>query len=213
MNYVFIVSLINLTLCASLKPGWVTILHRNALYLGTIVRDVTDIGMVWGGGAMSISHRLETHVLLCGPNNLELLVVSVNHVNNPRQKVHIGLWYWPPDNSVALDNLHSTLEDLDISVFSSFILVGDFYNHYHHLFCKLLYILNSFVLTQVVPTPTHTSFSGKATLIDLVLLSSPSQLKECSVIPPLCNSDNDGINLILKWSYSNSSLWRGKVAR
>ena len=112
-----------------------------------------------------------------------------------------------------MDNLHSNLEDLDISVFSSFILVGDFYNNYHPLFCKLLCIFNSFVLTQVVPTPTHTSSSGKETLIDLALLSSPSQRKECSVIPPLCNSNYDGINLILKWSYSNSSLGRGKVAR
>ena len=160
---------------------------------------------------MFISDRLETHVLLCGPNSLERIVVSVNNVNNPRQKVDIGLWYRPPDNSVAFDNLHSTLQDFDISIFSSFIIFGDFiidfYNHYHPLFVNFCTFLNSFVLTQVV---THTSSSGKATLIDLLLLSSPSQLKECSVIPPLCNSDNDGINLILKYSYSNSSIGRGK---
>ena len=51
---------------------------------------------------------------------LELLVVSVNKVNDPRQKVHIVLWYQPTDNSVALDNLLSILEDLDISVFFYF---------------------------------------------------------------------------------------------
>ena len=168
-----------------------------------------------GGVAMFISDNLESQVLLCGANNLELLVVSVYNSNNARQKVHIGLWYRPPDNSVALDNLHSILEDLDISAFSSFVLIGDFnvdfYNHQHPLFCKLLCILNSFVLTQVVPTPTHTNSSGKATLIDLALLSSPSQLVECSVIPPLCNSDHDGINLILKWSRSNPSS--GKVSK
>ena len=101
--------------------------------------------------------------------------------------------------------------------FSTFILIGDLYtiiDFYNYIssssFCKLLYILNSFVLTQVVPTPAHTSFSEKAILIDLVLLSSPSQLKECSVIPPLCNSDDNGINRILKWSYSNFSLGEGK---
>ena len=90
---------------------------------------------------MFISDNLESHVLLSGANDLELLVVSVYNSNNARQKVHIGLWYRPPDNSVALDNLHSILEDLDISVFSSFVLIGDFnvdfYNHQHPLFCKL----------------------------------------------------------------------------
>ena len=57
-----------------------------------------------GGVAMFISDNLESHVLLCGANNLELLVVSVYNSNNAKQKVHIGLWYRLPDNSVALDN-------------------------------------------------------------------------------------------------------------
>ena len=55
---------------------------------------------------MFISDNLEWHVLLCGANDLELFVVSVYNSNNARQK---GLWYLPPDNSVALDNLHSIL--------------------------------------------------------------------------------------------------------
>ena len=45
----------------------------------------------------------------------------------------------------------------------------------------------------------HTSSTGKATDY-LALLSPPSQLIECSVIPPLSNSDHDGIHLIMKWS-------------
>ena len=46
-----------------------------------------------GGVAMFISDNLESHVLLCGAYDLELLVVSVYNSNNARQKVHIGLWY------------------------------------------------------------------------------------------------------------------------
>ena len=60
---------------------------------------------------------------------LELLVVSVNKVNDPRQKVHNVLWYQPTDNSVALDNLLSILEDLDISVFFYFYLFARVINN------------------------------------------------------------------------------------
>ena len=41
-------------------------------------------------------------------------------------KVYIGLWYPPPANSAALDDLYSIFESLDVSVFTNFILLGDF---------------------------------------------------------------------------------------
>jgi len=41
--------------------------------------------------------------------------------------------------------------------------------------------------------------NGSATLIDLAFLSNPSCCEECYVIPPLCNSDHNGISLNLKW--------------
>jgi len=88
------------------------------------------------------------------------------------------------------------------TVLSSFVLLGDFNidfcNQKHPLFCKLSIFLNSFVITQVVPHPTHINPSGNSTLIDLVLLSAPSQLVRCEVIPPLGNSDHNGINLSVK---------------
>ena len=74
----------------------------------------------------------------------------------------VGLWYRPPSNSGALDDLYSIFENLDISV-----------------------------LTQVVPQPTRFNSSGSSTLLDLVLLSVPSQLVNCSVITPLGNSDDN----------------------
>ena len=55
--------------------------------------------------------------------------------------------------------------------------------------------MNSFDLTRVISSPTHVCHNGK---IDLALISSSSKLKECSVIPPLSNSDHDGIHLALK---------------
>ncbi len=53
----------------------------------------------------------------------------------------IGLWYRPPANYTALDNLHSVMESLDATILSSFVLLGnfniDFCNQRHPLFCKL----------------------------------------------------------------------------
>ena len=46
-----------------------------------------------GGGEllyMFISDNLESHVLLCGANDLELLVVSVYNSNNARQRFILG---------------------------------------------------------------------------------------------------------------------------
>ena len=95
--------------------------------------------------------------------------------------------------------IEKQFESLDVRVFSTFVLLGDFkidfLNQEHPLFSKLLYIINSFDLTQVVSSPTHVSHN---TLIDLAFISSSSKLKECSVIPPLSNSDHDGIHLALR---------------
>ena len=144
---------------------------------------------------MFISEKLEFQVTMCGPKELEFLLVSVYNVNNANERVYVGLWYRPPDNMAVLDDLYSILESLDISVFSSFVLLGDFninfYNQQHPLFCKLSTILHNFVLKQVITQPTHFSSSGNLSLIDLVLLSVPSQLAHCRVIPPLSNFDHN----------------------
>ena len=149
---------------------------------------------------MSYTDKLEFNITMVGPDGLEFLLVSVQNANN---KVYIGLWYRPPANSESLDVLYSILESLDVRILSSFVLLGDFnvdfHNHQHPLFCKLSRILHSFVLMQVVPEPTHINPSS-STLIDLALLSAPSQLVNCNVIPPLSNSDHNGFTLTLKWS-------------
>ena len=172
-----------------------------------------------GGVAVYISENLEFQVIMCGPSGLEFLLVSVHNVNNAHRKLYIGVWYRPPANNTALDDLYSVLESLDPTVLSNFVLLGDFnidfYNHNHPLFCKLSSFLHSFELTQVVSQPTCINPSGNSTLIDLVLLSAPSQLVSCNVIPPLGNSDHNGIHLTLKrfWNPSpvktqKRNVWR-----
>ena len=75
----------------------------------------------------------------------------------------------------------------------------------HPLFYKLVQLMNSFLLTQVVPQPTRSPLSGSSTLIDLVLVSSPTSLSSCEVIPPLANSDHDGVEIWLKWHHSQTT--------
>ena len=77
--------------------------------------------------------------LQCGPKGLEFLLVSVHRTVLKRKCILVYCaWYQPPANSAALDDLYSIFESLDISVFSSFILLGDFNinfcNHHHPLF-------------------------------------------------------------------------------
>ena len=60
-----------------------------------------------GGVALFISDKLEFEVAMCGPRELEFLLVSVYSTNN--EGVYIGLWYQPTSNSTALDDLYSVL--------------------------------------------------------------------------------------------------------
>ena len=79
-----------------------------------------------GGVAMYISDSLESQVILSGDNGLELLLVSVHYTNKPTHKVCVGVWYRPPHDHEAVDNLYFLLESLDIRILSNFIIIGDF---------------------------------------------------------------------------------------
>ena len=63
-----------------------------------------------------------------------------------------------------------------------------------YLYSKLCSITSSFNLSQDVTEPTRTS-DHSCTLIDLIFVSSPSQVQSCSIIPPLANSDHFGLHL------------------
>ena len=45
--------------------------------------------------------------------------------------------------------------------------------------------------------PTRIAPSGNATLIDLALVSNRDVVENCSVLPPLANSDHNGISLTI----------------
>ena len=137
-------------------------------------------------------------------DNLELFTVTVH---NGCCKVCISLFYRPPSSPPEVfDNLCTFLEVLDITQFSNFILLGDFnvnfVNTLHPSFSRLSNIINTFCLSQVVTDHTHVSPNGHTSLIDLVLMSSPSLLQSCSTIPPLSNSDHLGLQVKTYWRTS-----------
>ena len=88
---------------------------------------------------MYISDTLESQVLLSGNNGLEFLLVSVYDASKPTQKLHVGVWYRPPHDRDAFEN---SFESLDVRVFSTFVVLGDFnidfLNQDHPLFSKQL---------------------------------------------------------------------------
>ena len=85
---------------------------------------------------------------------------------------------------------------------------------------RLTNFCNSLMLTQVVAEPTHTSSAGNQTLLDLVFLSHPLLLKQCSVASPLSNSDHNCIHLTVSHhsttakpnKKSRRTIWRYQQA-
>lgn len=153
-----------------------------------------------GGGILMFIHEsLVPKVVVAGPSDLELLIISVhNHVSSCKH--HIGLFYRPPSSGVQnLERLYTYFESLDLSYFSNFVFLGDFNvdfcNQFHFLYSHVASILDSFSLHQVVQGYTHVSSTGNTSLIDLVLVSNLPQLQKCSTVPPLANSDHLGLDV------------------
>ena len=143
---------------------------------------------------MYVSHRFTVKLLPFHPS-LELLTVTLH---SGIFKFCLSLFYRPPGLSVeVLYFLHNYLQSINIPQFSSFVLIGDFNinfsNSSHPSFSNLCNILSTFGLTQVVSDHTHVHQGNSHSLIDLVLMSNPSSLSSCQVIPPLSNSDHLGI--------------------
>ena len=94
-------------------------------------------------------------------------------------------------------------------MFSNFLLLGDFNVNYFDTsstaFCQLDNLLSSLNLFQVVQEPTRIATSGNATLIDLALVSNKNIVENCSVLPPLVNSDHNGISLTITISMKKPS--------
>ena len=104
---------------------------------------------------------------------------------------------------------------LNPTVFDHFILLGDFNVNYFcsssSLYSHLTYSLTPFHLTQMVTSGTHVDHSGNSTLIDLVFVSDICFVTFWSLIPPLGNSDHNGIEIRLH--FENSDEEKVKLQR
>ncbi len=146
-----------------------------------------------GGIAIYISELFSFSIISKGPNSLEFLSVCVNLVSS---NVGLSLLYRPPSSPVSFfDNLYSALDNLDIPLYSNFLLFGDFNIDisaknplYHHL-CS---VIDQFSLTISPTGPTRITSLSKTT-IDLMLSSSPELTGSCSTIPPIGTSDHHGL--------------------
>ena len=66
------------------------------------------------------------------------------------------------------------------------------------MYAHLLEFLCNFSLSQIVKCPTRFSGTGHSSTIDLVLVSRPNNVENCTSIPKLANSDHLGLFLTLK---------------
>jgi len=48
---------------------------------------------------------------------------------------------------------------------------------------------------------THVYHNGSVSTIELVLMTTPSQLIKCVSNPPLLNLDNNGLEIAVKWRF------------
>ena len=153
-----------------------------------------------GGIIVYVADRYSVKLLNKGSLDFEFMSISV-HCQN--YKACLCVLYRPPSSPFSyFDSVYSALESIDYAYFSNFIFVGDFnidfYNPSHPLYSNLSTFLSTFALSQVVPHATHTSLRGKSTLIDLALVPSSTEVVSCAVVPPIANSDHNGVQLVLR---------------
>ena len=158
-----------------------------------------------GGVVLFVCDKI---VVQCLPDcsSLELITVTLHHAN---KKFCLSLLYRPPSQCIDVFSvLQAYYECIDISQYSSFVLLGDFNIDICSMSNSLFYAYHGFLslfgLSQVVDCPTHFCNGIISSLIDLVFVSNPLTLSYCKVIPPLSNSDHLGIELQLKLKASST---------
>ena len=151
-----------------------------------------------GGGVMIFVKNMFTFSLLFkGTLNCECLVMSVTCFPSASPDFTIALFDRPP--SSGHESLDSALCNIFLLSSCNFYLIGDFNIDFFisntPLYHKLLSVVSSFNLTQVVSEPTRVTVTS-STLIDLIFASSVNFVKSCTTIPPLANADHYGLILI-----------------
>ncbi len=153
-----------------------------------------------GGVLLYVKESIEVKALPQCPD-LELITLSLYKDNN---RICISVFYRPPSTSAnVFSQVSAYFDNLCITQFSNFIFLGDFNVNFkdptHPCYKSLSDIMSLYSLSQVVDDSTHIHHNGTASTIDLVLMSSPSQLIQCGTIPPLANSDHNGLLVVTKW--------------
>ena len=177
-----------------------------------------------GGGVMIfVKNSFNFSLLFKGTQNYECLVVSVTCSLNVSPDFTIALFYRPSGSGhELLDYLFSTLCNIFLLSSSNFCLIGDFNIDFFvsntPLYNKLLSVVSSFNLTQVVSEPTRVTATS-STLIDLIFVSSIIFVKSCTTIPPLANADHCGLKFVSSIGSSKNStkaitrrVWRYSLA-
>ena len=121
------------------------------------------------------------------------------------------------------DTLLDSLFSINHSYFSNFVLLGDFNVNFANpddfLYNKIVELMDSFVFSQVVTSPTHTSPNSEPSIIDLVFISNMHLFEFCN-IPQLANSDHFGLHVCIKHTSDTTQytpttcrkIWRYKHA-
>ena len=155
-----------------------------------------------GGVLIYVKNIYSCSLLFKGSPEFECIIMSVCYSTIVSPAFCIAVFYRPPSSGVELlDNLFSTLCNIFTSVSSNyFYLIGDFnidfLTHSHPFYQKLLSVVSSFNLTQIVSEPTRVT-NHSSTLIDLIFVSSLITVQSCTTIPPLANADHFGLHLIV----------------
>ena len=109
-----------------------------------------------GGVVLFVCDRFVVQCLPdCPP--LELITVTLHHANN---KFCMSLLYHPPRHCIDVFSvLQAYYECIDISQYSSFVILGDFNIDIYSISNSLFYAYHGFLylfgLSQVVNCPTH----------------------------------------------------------
>ena len=146
----------------------------------------------YGGGIVVFvkSHFFASKVYVSPKIEFLLLSIKFNHCS-----FSSGTYYRPPSSSDDLDLL---FEELNPSILSNLILLGDFNINFFSTSnssskTKMDVISDTFHLKQIVNVPTHFSHTDTPPTIDLVFLPSSTDASSCSILHPVSSSDNFSI--------------------
>ena len=157
--------------CAAIKPDIVGITeswldsnisdHELHMDMYNVIR--LDRNRHGGGVALYIHNTLHYEVVHLGNTDFECIIVSVT-VGSCKFCVCVVA----SSGSEFLDTLYDTLCSLNVDLFANFILIGDlnidFLSHSHQQFSHLVNITTSFLLHQVVTSPTKFSHFGSPSI-------------------------------------------------